>query len=448
MLSQSFVKFTHLALAAVVASALGPTSPLVLTSAPAQGASDDVAVVDGWEAPRTLLDGVSDPEDLAVSRTGDQAVAGIHTGDLMLAERLAGGAWEAPQTVVDSGRVVSAQIAYDDQGRLVATWSENSSHPVVFSRYQRANGSWSDLTVVAERSAGTFWELQLLTNTRGDAAVGWVWSGTADHPASRVLVARRTPNRTWLAPATWSGPVMFDLALGDAGFSALMLGRISESAEVISVARRPLGGAWGNELELARLTDTAQSIAMGTVSVDGTGTTTAVWRDQVAGAWQVRAARAAQGQTWSHPRALGTHVGFTSESAPRVLATPSGRVLAVWMRGDGALQAVRRTPGAAGEWGTPHRIKGPGLVMFDASLDPTGRAAVIWTRGGWFGEPGRGIVARLMSSTGSWGAPADVAAATSRVFFPQVEPAHQDALTAWSNLYDVDHLRIRVSSHD
>ncbi len=401
----------------------------------------------GWSAPVTI--GISPGPypsfDVAVAPDGSMTVAYVEDGDVRLAQRPAGGAWGVPTTLVGNGAANDVRAAYDGFGRLVVAWAEAQDRARLVSRHQLEGGGWSSIEVIATRPSYGFWELDLEVNARGDAALGARWLGQRTHP---VLVSQRRAGGAWLTPSRFVGE-RFDVALGASGPVALAWTTWDGETATVLVARRPLVGEWGATRVLAEFFGFVIAPGATTVAVDGLGTTTVVWRDRASdGSWQIRASRAARGHAFGPELVLGTNAGNPdlAYSPPKVLANDSGLTVALWMRLNGTIRAVRRPVG--GTWSAAVKVKPERVVSpFDAALDPSGRSVAVWIRGGWFGEAGRGVVASLMNRRGQWSVPANITARQERVYDPAVAMNHGAALSAWTQVVDNIERHYRASTH-
>lgn len=393
----------------------------------------------GWDPPFTVGISPQTPPtfDVAVAGSGEMTVAYVEAGDALLRQRPAGGAWGEPTTLVGNGAVSEVQAAYDGAGRLVVAWADVRAKARLVSRYELEAGGWSPDEVIARRPSA-FEGLDLEVNQRGDAALA----------AGCGLVSNRRAGGAWSKPSGFVAE-RCDLALGGVGPVALAWTTWDGDSATVRVARQPLGGDWGKVTVLAEFSGFLLAPGATTVAVDGAGTTTVSWRDQGAhGAWQVRARRAPRGHPFGGTVVLGTRVGNSDlvYVPPRVLTNHRGVTMVFWMRLNGTLWAVRRP--AAGPWSAPVRVKPQqGFWQWDAALDPTGRAVAVWTRGGWFGEPGQGVVASTMTKRGVWSAPANVTSRAEQVYNPDVAMNHRDALSGWTRVLDVGNYRYRASSH-
>lgn len=404
-----------------------------------RGGVEQVRAEGGWAAPITV--GISPQTyptfDVAVAGDGQMTVAYVEDGDVILLQRPAGGDWGPPTTLVGNGTVNEVVTAYDGAGRLVVAWADAGARARLVSRYQLDGGGWSPVEIVASRRSA-FAGLDLEVNRRGDAALA----------AGCGVVSHRRAGGAWSKPSGFVAE-RCDLALGGVGPVAMAWTTWDGDAATVRVARQPLGGDWGKATVLAEFSGFLLPPGATTVAVDGAGTTTVTWRDQGPhGAWQVRASRALRGRPFGPAVVLGTRVGNSDliYSPPRVLTNHRGVTMAFWMRPNGTLWAVRRPVG--GPWTSPVKVKSQlGFWQWDAALDSTGRAVAVWTRGGWFGERGQGMVASMMTKRGRWSVPVNITRRSEQVYNPTVAMNHRDALSGWTRVLDVGDYRYRVSTH-
>ncbi len=422
----------------VCGAAVGATSASSGVDAMASG---------GWDRPARLARIVVG--DIDVAPNGDMAVVIPRAAGVVLRERPSGGVWGTPTAVPGTEDAGDLRAAYDGDSLLTVAWIDRrgTTRVVLVSR-ELSGGGWSTPEVVAARRAGWFYGLQLSVNVDGDAAVGWVWRRDAE--TSRLLTAQSSAG-VW-GPAAQLGEVaMFELALGDSGHAAVVMNRFvgqePSVTEIVTVVRQRPSGAWGSGKVLVRIPDVTFYAGMGSVAVDGLGTTTVAWRGQSAGGdWQLLAARGRVGHPWQTPVALDPHGGSVLESPPQVKVASDGSVTAFWIHRDRSLRAARLAAG--GEWA--HQVvvtRDVGTYVWDADVDPSGRAVALWAERGWFGEPGVGLRARLMNRRGMWGAVANITAPKARLYYPTVAMGHGDALAVWQHIAGTDTYLTRASIH-
>lgn len=418
----------------------------VMSVGPVTAAADGEA--GGWDRPVVLARrGTS--AGVAVAGNGEMAVLVSHWSGgkwrpgLTVVRRTAGGAWEST-TVLRDQHIDFADAEYDARNRLWIAWVNNDAKPKVLVRHTRSGAGWTKPTVVAARAKGDFCCLQLELAAPGRATAAWLWESGLELPA--LQLAERAPSGEWTPAGRFGGVVDFDLALGETGLAAVLMGEVLgfESGRV-TISRRPAGGSWETPEELATIPADVQLVGMGGLTVDSSGTTTVVWRDRTpALGWQVFVARAAEGGGWEAPVVLGRRAAI-SGVPPQVLSTPKGVVLALWNRRDESLTAARYQRGA---WGDPARLSGKDAHEWDAALDPTGRAVAVWMPRGWTGElaPGLGVKARLMTRTGIWRGRVDVTSPHARVLGPIVAMNGGDAVVAWWRVITEDPYTFGVSA--
>lgn len=428
----------------------GTLGALGTSSAAAGGAPGPApaARADGWVGPLTIggSPGTYPGFDLAVAADGAMTMAYVEGGDVVLVQRPAGGgAWEAPVPLTVDGTANAVAAAYDGTGRLVVAWADAPTKARLVTRRQLPDGSWSAREVVATRSRDRFWELDLEVNARGDAVLGAVWLGPRSSP---LLVVRRPAGGAWSRPSRFDAE-RYDLALGDRGPVAITWTTWESGRSEVLAARCPWSAGWGSTHVFARLRSPVLPLGASTASVDDEGTTVITWRDRAGdGSWEVRVARARRGHGFGAEVVVGRRAGNIdlAYSPPGVFTNARGDTVLLWMRDNGRLLAVRRPAG--GRWSTPVTVKtSRGLMPWSAALDPSGAAVAVWSRGGWFGDPGRGPDAAVMSSDGTWSAPTVLSPWKEGVLDPQVAMNGGVAVAAWMAVAEDPDTHYRASTY-
>lgn len=401
----------------------------------------------GWERPVKVARIVV--SDIDVAPNGDMVVVIPRAAGVVLRERPSGGVWGTATAVPGTQDAGDLRAAYDGDSLLRVAWLERrGTARLVLTSHELAGGGWSTPEVVATRRVGGFSGLQLTVNVHGDAAVGWVWR--REGLASRLLIAQSSAG-VWGAVAGLGEVALFELALGDSGYAAVVMNRFEGQepsvTEIVTVVRQTRSGAWRPEKVLVSIPDVTFFLGMGSVAVDDAGTTTVAWRGQSAdGDWQLLAARGRLGHRWQAPVALDPRGGAVYESPPQVKVASDGSVTAFWIHRDRSLRVARHPAG--GDW--THQLvvtREVGTYVWDADVDPSGRAVALWAEGGWFGEPGVGLRARLMNRKGIWGAVANITVPKARLYYPTVAMGHGDALAVWQHVLDLDTYLTRASVH-
>lgn len=421
------------------------------TSGAAAGDAPDPAArarADGWVGPVTIggSPGSSPAFDVAVADDGAMTMAYVEDGDVLLTQRPTGsGAWEAPVPLTVDGTANAVTAAYDGAGHLVVAWADAPARARLVTRLQLGDGSWGAREVVATRSSDRFWELDLEVNARGDAVLGAVWLGPTSSP---VLVVRRPAGGSWSRPSRFDAE-RYDLALGDRGPVAFTWTTWADGRSEVLVARRPWAAHWGTTHLLTRLRSPLLPLGAATAGVDAEGTTVVTWRERARdGSWQVRVARARRGHGFGPEVVVGRHAGNIelAYSPPGVFTNAQGDTLVLWMRDNGRLLAVRRPAGGA--WSDPVTVKTlRGLMPWSAALDPSGAAVAVWSRGGWFGDPGHGPDAAVMSHDGTWSAPVALSPWKEGVLDPHVAMNGGVAVAAWLQVAEDPDTHYRASTY-
>jgi len=206
--------------------------------------------------------------------------------------------------------VLSLQdVAVDGQGNAIATWIQaDIEEPEVVRAATRApGGAWSGAVTIAADAEGKV-DLKVAANAAGDAAIAWN------------------------------------------GYRS--------GKEVVKVALRPAGGAWGAPLTL---TDPDGVAREPDVVVDEAGNVTVAWAQRDGSTWSIRAATKPAGGDWGEPDVLSD--SETTADSPQLAVDPQGGLTAVWLLqtgkgGEGVVQSTSRPPGGA--WhAEPVDLSGP-----------------------------------------------------------------------------------------
>lgn len=229
----------------------------------------------------------------------------------------------------------------------------------------------------------------------------------------------------------------------------------------IVVATRPAGAAWS---EPERISDPSRRASYPAIGSDAEGGTTVIWRERTAGRRITQTFRLPSGapagelsdlvaRRWAvvgrHRSAEGVW-GAAQDVSPqsatvRDLESPGlgvfadGSSVATWDQG-GAVWSSTRT--SSGAWLTPVRVgSGPGeAVDPQLSIDPSGRAALIWSN-----RAGQGLerrytlqVARFATRTG-WGASSVIGTPTINPPYPATAiDSTGRGVAAWSGTRNLD----------
>lgn len=333
------------------------------------------------------------------------------------------GAWSAPEQVTDWGAAPTRlSLAAGEAGAAVLAWASSSK----VSAVRMVAGVWQEPTTVDIESGQYVAFVEATIEPDGDAAVFF----SRMTQATGFIESIGNTHGIWHAPQTvvedtfalWDDGVA--IARDDAGRALVVWARTAAPGADVEVrARRGAPGegsvttlVFGDVEEIGTL---AAPNAPGLVGVDaflaGDGDAAIVLTVQSdADTIQLHESRAAPGATFSAPTLVVSDIpaqfGF-STIRPRVAASPSGEMVAVWREGAGTFEdepspsrlvAARYAPSAG--WGAP-AIVADGLApayfgcamppadFLDVAIDDDGEAVVL------FEDRGADV------ALGAWGAP-------------------------------------------
>ena len=428
------------------------------------GSANAVAAPDEWvpavslsQASRGLV-----PGDVAVARNGAMAATwATRGGSVWVSRRPSGGAWQDAERLVDNGLGSSPQLAYDGRDRLLVAWAEiadtePSGGPSELKvRRTLPSGAWGAEAVVARREIGRFEGVDLDVNRAGAAVVGCRWvpttSGSAPRMFNRALAVVRPASGPWEPAVRWTSVVFEEVEVGDSGVSAIAMVEVHPVRPPDFLVARHHAGGWDAPHVVGR-SDSGWGLGGVGLAVDGSGTTTAAWMFTSHARWRLRTSTAAAGSPWSAAVTVdrrGTGTSFPLE----VMAARTGAVLVVWHTDDDQILAVRRPAG--GDWASAVRLRpresDPMVpsVTVGAAMQANGRAVVAWHNPGTDFDRGRGVVVRLMSRRGEWGATARLAGARLMAGRPATALNRGEAAVAWAGKVrgGFDRYRILVRTH-
>jgi uncharacterized repeat protein (TIGR01451 family) len=221
---------------------------------------------------------------ITINSSGDAVAAWSRSNGtntiVQAARRPAGGSWSTPLDLSEPGQeALSAQVAIDPSGEVVAVWVRGSGAAIVVQASAApAGGSWStptDLSVAA-LSTGVF---RVVLDAEGEAIAVWRHS------------------------------------IG--GFT------------IVQAATRPAGGSWSTPVDLSSV---SQNSNLPQVAVDPEGNAFAVW-SRSAGLG-IQGARRPAGGSWSSAEDLSVAGG--AATSPQISVDSAGDAVAVWTRNNGA----------------------------------------------------------------------------------------------------------------
>lgn len=187
----------------------------------------------------------------------------------------------------------------------------------------------------------------------------------------------------------------------------------------VKASQRKPGEGWS---PAATLSDPARDAGEPQVVAAADGAVVVAWHAADGDGRRIVAARKPSGGTWSAAASISAVGGV---SRPRLAGNPRGDAVLVWHQRNG-LRASRL---AAGAWGTPQPVSAGGL-QHEVALDPAGAAYVVWKHADSAAIE-RVQVARG-SSNGAWGTPKSLSRSDRNAERPTVGAGAQgDVQVAW-----------------
>lgn len=204
----------------------------------------------------------------------------------------------------------------------------------------------------------------------GTAVAAWVARGDG-----RVTAARRGAGGRWTTPrplsAVLSSGASYDLAVARGRLASVVWERKVGSTWRIEETHLE-GGTWTDPVRVGRG-------RMPETVVDGTGATTAAWRDH-----GVQVAGRARDGSWGKTRQVAA--GGVSYMGLELATNPDGDVALAWVSSYDKVRATVRPHGRR-SWKPPVTLgKGPGVTSMRLAMGAGGRALVLWTVTGVWSE--------------------------------------------------------------
>ena len=394
------------------------------------GVVTPAAASPGWVAQGNLSNPqteVASSPDVALDGRGDAEVAWVDSvgsvADLLASARPAGGIWRTPSQLsgllanFDELRGIGPQIVDDGQGDLAAVWARDvdASHTSVEVSVRPQGGSWSPPEHVSPTD-GQASGPAIAISASGQVIVAWNQDGTIN---ARV----RGASGAWSAPVPLGAGSRPAVAINQDGDMVTVWENVGQSSQVVMASVRLGAGDWGLPRTLASYPLGGDFLDLPQVALDRDGEATAAW--DLYPAELVEAATRPPGGSWGPPVTL-THSG----EFPGVAYDGHGNVTVIWTNDLGIVQTLSRPAG--GSWLSTPITLGLGSAARPAlAVNASGDAIAAWCRriGG-----GEGVYAAIGTSTGTWGAPAQLRLDTgeSRSVATAIDDAG-DALVVWSS---------------
>ena len=332
-----------------------------------------------WTSPIVTLEtDVAVDVKVALDAAGNATAAWVQEGDTEVSVEASthpvGGTWSAPVDIAVPGDIFNSVSVAAAAGVSVAAWSQTvGGHNVIHAATWSAGGGWSAPVPLSAADHDAI-RPRVGLDAAGGGVVSWL------DGANTLSYVTRSAAGVWSAPVdvpAGSSPGNtgddYDLAVDDTGHAVLAWEHydFGLSRRVIQAAFRPAGGSFGDPVTVSSATvDTYRP----DVAVNADGVATVVWREQVPGTTQVKAATRSAGGSWSPVQDVSASAGFNVH--PVVVVDAAGVSTAVWTREEslqpGKIQYSRRPAG--GTWSAPLDLDTP-ADGFEIRPSPSTRVA-------------------------------------------------------------------------
>jgi hypothetical protein len=370
---------------------------------------------------------VQGPPQVVFDQTGDgmavwsRRAAGNTEFDVVARRySAAAGAWGALEPVCEPGPGNTLpQVATDARGNVFVLWKWGShgDSRVVARRFDKALLQWSAVEVVSSTSAFNVVDLQVAGDESGRMIATW----TRRPPSGPVVELRA--NRFDPSSGHWGQDDEFiaayqhmfgsatDLAVDRQGNAVLIVQHQADPPFVLTSIesfRSPVGGAWSMAEPIGSTEGPHAFDILFSLGVDRNGRFTVAWRDVAA---QRVWSRQLNGMAshWSNAAVVGD-IPTTPTSGPSVLVQPKGDVMAVWSHlyagGLSEVIMASRFSSTSGTWGTTQSVSGgrypqsPRLV----ALKSPSNVLAVWADPdpGSGQQPDRLWASRFDAASGQW----------------------------------------------
>jgi hypothetical protein len=317
----------------------------------------------GWGA-KMQVSSTGNSPDLSVSSDGSAMAVWTYGGNVF-ASHYTTATWNAPTNM---GSGFSPKVAMNAVGNSVLIFNKYDATQNVYGveaiRYTAGSG-WGSLTRIDSENASAS-EPRVALDGSGNAMAVWVQSNSiyANQSASGSGWGTATPLQTYS-----TAPSSPDLAMNSAGAAAA----VWVQADSIYASRYLPDTGWSTA---ATIESANQAASSPSVAIDGQGNAVAAWTQSSLSAQSMYASTYAGGG-WGAPMLLSDSAG---PGQPSVAMDSLGDAIAAWAQATGSLYATRFT--AASGWGPASPVEGGAGAAWDyqAAIDETGKAFVLWSQ--------------------------------------------------------------------
>ena len=314
-------------------------------------------------------------------------------------------------------------IGFSDGGDAVALWARQNGagEAIVIEAANRpSGGAWTLPATLGTTTTGSYPEVQIAVNRRGDAAAVWIEKRSAQ---SVIRTSSRPAGGSWDPARDLSAVANVGtsdhVAINSAGAAIASWAVGSDSTHLTTQAAvRPAGQDWGQAKDVS---GAGLNAHLGRAMIDDAGNATVVFRVLVDSTHQYfqSADRPANG-SWQDPVTISGTAG--GNNGLHAAIAPNGSAAAIWNQSDGSNPIVSVAFRAAGGQWQPAvqlslsgRDAEGGRVAFDGASNAT----AVWARQNDTGTTYR-VQAATRNPGGSWTQPATLSDAAQNVGPPDV----------------------------
>jgi hypothetical protein len=294
------------------------------------------------------------------------------------ANRFDGSAWGTPELIEtdNSGRAGTPEIGMQGNNDITAVWDQfDGTHWNIWAN--QFNGSeWGTPELIETDNAGDAVSPRIGMDSSGSAIVVWQrWDGTRYN-----IWSNRFDGFVWGTPeqidTNTNDASQPQISMDNTG-TAIAVWHQFDGTHVNIWANRFDGSAWGTP-ELIE-TDNAGDAIYPHISMDDTGSASAVWRQSDGIRYNAWANRF-DGSTWGTPELIETD-NAGDVLYPRISMDSTGTAIAVWGQSDGIRYNIWANRFNGSAWGTPELIEtdNAGDALYpQISMDDVGTAIAVW----------------------------------------------------------------------